>query len=201
MCARLTLAVLLLLVTPAWAGHEAGVVGPFNVSFDMNTTMPYSVIVEKSSQGTTPDGIGFDRYNLTVQSDEYFAWIILTRYEKPMLANVTANEYIVLAALQASGANQPKLYQPMIDGHPGVLGNFRFERQYIGQAQYKEGDLVVAASYSPDGRTLENGEYRGKIDCRVISTYPWEIIRDMLYTLHIEVPKDQGMIGNNSTSS
>ena len=51
-----------------------------------------------------------------------------------------------------------------------------------------EGDLIVAASYSPDGKEYEDGIYRGNTDCRVISTFPWEVIRDMLNTLHIEVP-------------
>jgi hypothetical protein len=72
------------------------------------------------------------------------------------------------------------------------LGNFRFERQCLGQGQYQEGDLIIAASYSPDGRVYEDGVYRGRTDCRVISTFPWEIIRYLLYTLHVEVPKEEG---------
>lgn len=198
MRAELALVVMLFLVTPSWAAHEAGMVGPYNVSFDVNTTMQYSVIVEKPSSGVTSDGVNFNRYNLTVQSDDYFAWIVLTHYEKPMLANITANEYIVLAALQGSGADEPNIYQPLIDGQPGILGNFRFDRQYLGQGQYKEGDLVVAASYSPDGSVHEDGQYRGKTNCRVISTFPWEVIRDLLYTLHVEVPKDEQMPQNRS---
>ncbi|NTV76954.1 MAG: hypothetical protein HGA68_03005, partial [Methanothrix sp.] len=35
-----------------------------------------------------------------------------------------------------------------------------------------------------------DGSYRGKNDFRIISTYPWEIIRDLLYTLHVEVPAE-----------
>jgi hypothetical protein len=69
-----------------------------------------------------------------------------------------------------------------------VLGNFRFERQNLGEGRYEEGDLIVAASYSPDGREYEDGVYRGITDCRVISTFSWEVVRDMLNTLHIEVP-------------
>lgn len=191
MRAELIIILMLFSASPILASHEVGVVGPYNISFVMNTTMEYSVIVEKPSSGITEDGIKFDRYNLSVQSADYFAWIVLTRYAKPMLANITANAVIVQSALLGSGADEPQLYQPLIDGQPGVLGNFRFERQDLGQGQYKEGDLVVAASYSPDAKVQENGEYRGITNCRVISTFPWEVTRDLLYNLHVEAPGDQ----------
>jgi hypothetical protein len=75
-----------------------------------------------------------------------------------------------------------------------VLGSFRFENQYTGPETYQQGDIVVAASYSPDGAVVDNGEYRGRTNCRVISTYPWEIIRDLLYTLQVELPKEESVI-------
>ena len=192
MRAELILLLVLSLAAPAFAAYESGPVGPYNVSFDMNTTMKYTVIVEAPSSGVTSLGVNFARYNLTIDSADYLAWLVLTRYDEPMVANITANEYIVYNALLNAGADKPNLYQPLIDGKPGVLGNFRFERQFLGQGQYQEGDLVVAASYSPDARVYEDGVYRGRTDCRIISTYPWEIVRDLLYTLHVEVPKEEG---------
>ena len=185
------LIIMFLLAAPAYAALESGPVGPYNVSFNMNTTIQYTVIVQAPTIGVTSSGVNFTRYNLTVDSTDYFAWLILTRYEEPMLANITANEIIVWYALQGAGADQPNLYQPLIDGQPGVLGNFRFENQNLGQGQNKQGDLVVAASYSPDGSVGDDGVYRGRTDCRVISTYPWEIIRDLLNSLHVEVPKEE----------
>jgi hypothetical protein len=183
---KLILLLVLSLAAPAFAAHESGPVGPYNVSFNMNTTMKYRVIVEAPSSGVTSLGVNFARYNLTIDSADYLAWLILTRYEEPMVVNISTNEYIVYSALLNAGADKPNLYQPLIDGKPGVLGNFRFERQFLGQGQYQEGDLVIAASYSPDARVYGDGVYRGRTDCRVISTFPWEIIRDLIYTLHIE---------------
>jgi len=193
------LVVLCLAAAPAFAAHESGPVGPYVVSFDMNTTMEYKVIVEAASNGTTSMGVGFTRYNLTIDSADYLAWLILTRYDEPMVANITANEYIVYNALLNAGADEPNLFQPSIDGKPGVLGNFRFERQFLGEGRYQEGDLVVAAAYSPDARDYEDGVYRGRTDLRIISTYPWEIIRDLLYTLHVEVPKEESTPLNQSS--
>ena len=129
MHAELILLLVLFMAAPAFAAYESGPVGPYNVSFDMNTTMKYTVIVETPSSGVTSLGVNFVRYNLTVDSADYLAWLILTRYEDPMVANITANEYIVYNALLNAGADKPNLYQPLIDGRPGVLGNFRFERQ------------------------------------------------------------------------
>jgi hypothetical protein len=185
----LTLLLVLELASSASAAHESGPVGPYNVSFDMNTTEDYTVVVEAPTQGLTSDGINFTRYNLTVDGSDHFIFLILTRYDGPMRANTTANAYIVWDALMNAGADEPAIYQPLIDGKPGVLGNFRFERQNLGEGRYEEGDLIVAASYSPDGREYEDGVYRGITDCRVISTFSWEVVRDMLNTLHIEVPE------------
>ena len=193
MCAELILLLVLSMAAPAFAAYESGPVGPYNVSFDMNTTMKYTVIVEARSTGVTSLGVNFARYNLTIDSADYLVWLILTRYDEPMVANITANEYIVYNALLNAGADKPNLYQPLIDAKPGVLGNFRFERQFLGQGQYQEGELIVAAIYSPDAKVYEDGVYRARTDCRVISTFPWEVIRDLLYTLHVEVPKEEGV--------
>ncbi len=176
------------LAAPAFAAHEYGPVGPYNVSFDMNTTEDYAVVVEAPTQGRTSDGINFTRYNLTVDGSDHFIFLVLTTYDVPMLANTTANAYIVWDALVNAGADEPVIHQPLIDGKPGVLGTFRFERQELGGGRFEEGDLIVAASYSPDGREYEDGIYRGNTDCRVISTFPWEVIRDMLNTLHVQLP-------------
>jgi hypothetical protein len=208
---ELILILMLLLASPAWADHNAGKVGPYNISFDMNTTPNYEVIVEMPSHDMTSDGVAFTRYNLSIENENsnYFAWLVLTEYEKPMIANITANAEIVAIALQGAGADQPKFYQPLIDGQPGVLGNFRFQNEtkvkgvQLGQQVAKqasdEAQIVVAASYSPDGRVMEDGSYRGRLNCRIISTFPWEITRDLLYTLHVEVPKEQLNASLNSS--
>jgi len=110
------LLMILFLVASASAYHEAGPVGPFNLSFDMNTTMEYKIIVEGPFSDATSEGVKFTRYYLTVDSTDYFAVMALTEYETPMLADINANMDVVAAALQGAGADQPKLYQPLIDG-------------------------------------------------------------------------------------
>ena len=201
MSALFVLVLAFFLAAPALAAYESGTVGPYVVSFNMNTTMKYTVYVEDASKGATSMGIDFTRYNLTIDSDDYMASMVLTRYDEQMAANATANEYIIYNALMESGADDPVLYQLMIDDHPAVLGNFRFEKQYVGQGQYKEGDLLVAAAYSPDARAYDDDNYWGRTDCRIISTYPWEIIRDLIYTLHVQVPEEDLASGSTNEAS
>ena len=59
MRAELILLLVLSLAAPAFAAHESGPVGPYNVSFDMNTTMQYTVIVEAPTRGVTSLGVNF----------------------------------------------------------------------------------------------------------------------------------------------
>jgi hypothetical protein len=179
MRAELILALMLIsvLVSPSFAAHDVVMLGPYNVSFDMNTTMDYEIFPTQPASGITSNGFRFVRYNISVETSDYFAWVILTKYEKPMIASIDSNKEIVEAALMAAGCESPKLYQPLIDGQPGVLGNCRFDN----------GEILVVASYSPDGEVKDNGEYSGQTDCRVMSIFPWEITRDMLYTMHVEM--------------
>jgi len=148
----LTLLLVLEMASLAFATHESGPVGPYNVSFDMNTTEDYIVVVEAPTQGVTSDGINFTRDNLTVDGSDHFIFLILTRYDVPMLANTTANAYIVWDALINAGADEPAIYQPLIDGKPGVLGNFRFvEAVTLPTAESMRtgsiGEIPTAGSY------------------------------------------------------
>ena len=170
---------ILLMVAPVIALQEAGPVGPYNVSFYMNTTSNYVVMVNGPSSGITSSDVKFTRYNLSIDGNEGLASIILTNYEKDMPASINANRDVVLAALVSLGCSDPKLYPSTIaiDGHQGVFGN----------CKHDSGDTVVVVSYSPDAR-LVNETYIGRTDCRIVSTFPWEITRDMLYTLHVDAP-------------
>jgi hypothetical protein len=174
----LVLAVMLSMVGQSLAAHEAGKIGPYNISFDMNTSTNYEIFIDPPTSGITSGGQKFVRYNMSVETADYFAWIVLTGYENNMLASINSNKDIVEAALITSGCEAPKLYQPLIDGQPGVLGNCRFE----------DGTILVVASYSPDAVVRDNGEYSGLTNCRVLSIFPWEITRDLLYTLRVEAP-------------
>lgn len=178
MRAVLTLVLVVLAATgTSLAAHESGMLGPYRISFDVNTTSNYKVVVDPSSSGTTPDGAKFVRYYLSVDGDDGYASFVLTGYEKNMSAGIDDNKALVTSALTAIGCDSPKLYPSTIaiDGHQGVLGT----------CKYPSGEAIVIASYSPDA-VLKNGTYLGRTDCRFVSTYAWEVTRDMLASLHVK---------------
>lgn len=167
-------------IGPSLASHESGKLGPYVVSFDVNTTAQYKVIVDPPESGTTSDGAKFTRYYLSVDGDDGYASIILTGYEKNMSAGIDANRDVVASALLAIGGSDSKIYPSTVgvDGQQAVLGS----------CKYATGEQIFIASYSPDSAPL-SGEYTGKTDCRFVSTYSWEVTRNILGTLHVEVPK------------
>ena len=170
----------LFLACPALAGHESLTVGHFNISFDMNTSHRYSISTESPSIGSLPSGVSFVRNNISINGDDGFIWIVLTEYSKSMDASINADRNIVASTLKAAGADSPKIYQPAIDGHPGYLGTNRFP----------SGEVLICASYSPDA-VIQSGKSLGKVNCRILSNASWDIVRDMLNTLHIEVSRSK----------
>lgn len=164
-------------VLPALAGQERVVLGHYNVSFDMNTTMDYNISIENPGLGMTSDGAKFTRYNITVESKDYFLWLVLTAYNASMLADLQSDMDIVTSTMDSAGCDDPKVYRPEIDGQSGVIGMYRF----------KSGDLLICASYSPDA-VADSGQSLGRTNCRVLSNYPWEVTRDVLNTLRVTVP-------------
>ena len=167
-------------IGPSLAAHESGKLGPYVVSFDVNTTSQYKVIVDPSTSGATSDGAKFTRYYLSVDGDNGYASIILTGYEKNMSAGIDANKDIVTSALTALSGTDSKIYPSTVgvDGQQAVLGS----------CKYPTGEEIFIASYSPDAVPI-NGTYIAKTDCRFVSTYSWEVTRDMLGSLHVKVPK------------
>lgn len=176
----LVIAMALAEIGPALAAHESGRLGPYTVSFDMNATSNYKVIVDPSENSATSDGVKFTRYYLSVDGDDGYASLIITDYEKNMSAGIDANRDVVATAITTLNGKDSKIHQSTVgvDGHQAVLGS----------CTYPNGNVAVyIASYSPDAAPY-NGAYLGKINCRFVSTYSWEVTRNILGTLHIELP-------------
>jgi hypothetical protein len=179
MKARVALFLLLSLAAPAMGAHEIVTLGPYQVSFDVNTTGEYQITPEDPSSGVTPEGVSFVRYNLSIDGEEGFAFLVLTDYNYSMRSGIKVEQSVLEGPLEATGCQDPKLYQPLIDGHAGMLVN----------CKYPSGGIMTVASYSPDAVPLETGEVRSKLNCRVLSVYPWETTKDMLYTLHVQAAR------------
>jgi hypothetical protein len=178
------LALMAMLASAASAGSVREKLGPYNVSFDLNTTEKYSVIAEAPSNGATENGLKFVEYNLSVDGGDSLMYLVLRGYEinnqkdidsnKTNINTVTGTMNTIIGMLGAAQQPSIKLYQLPIDGQTGVLEACRFPSN----------EVFACASYFIE----RNTSAIKKTNCRVFSTYPWEITREMLYSLHVEGP-------------
>jgi hypothetical protein len=180
----LILALMAVLVCTASAGSVKEKLGPYNVSFDLNTTGKYSVTTEAPANGVTENGTKFVEYNLSVDGGDSLLYLVLRGYEinnqtdidsnKTNINTVTGTMNTIIGMLGTTQRPSVKLYQLPIDGRTGV----------IEAARLSSNEVFACASYF-----LESGTSAfKKTNCRVFSTYPWETTREMLYSLHVEGP-------------
>ena len=178
------LALIAVLVCTASAGSVKEKLGPYNVSFDLNTTGKYSVTTEEPSNGVTENGTKFVEYNLSVDGGDSLLYLILRGYKIDNLTDIDSNKTnintvtgtmnTIIGMLGTTQRPSVKLYQLPIDGRTGVLEASRLSSN----------EVFACASYFLEGSTSAIK----KTNCRVFSTYPWETTREMLYSLHVEGP-------------
>lgn len=185
MKALLILALIVALTCTASAGSVREKLGPYVVSFELNTTSKYSVTADAPSNGVTENGIKFIEYNLSIDSDNSLAYVILRGYEINNLTDIDSNNTsinivtgtmnTILSRIDKSKISNVKLYIPQtIDGQTGVLEACRLTSN----------EVFACASYFLENSTSPIK----KTNCRVFSTFPWEITREVLYSLHVEGP-------------
>lgn len=172
------------LVCTASAGSVKEKLGPYNVSFDLNTTGKYSIIAEEPSNGVTENGSKFIEYNLSVDGGDSLMYLVLRGYKinnqtdidsnKTNINTVTGTMNTIIGMLGTTQRPSVKIYQLPIDGHTGILEACRFPSN----------EVFACASYFLESSTSAIK----KTNCRVFSTYTWEITREMLYSLHVEGP-------------
>lgn len=174
----LILIMIVILACPAESGQvreRLGQYGQYNVSFDLNTTAAYSISVDAPSSGITDNGLEFVRYNLSADGENSLLYLILTEYnlsnQDDMDANNT-NVRIVTGMLNTAQCTNTKLYQLPIDGNTGVFG----------ACSFSSNEVFACASYFISA----NSSAINKTNCRVFSTFPWEVTTRMLYSLHVE---------------
>jgi hypothetical protein len=174
-----------MLVCSASAGLVKEKLGPYNVSFDLNTTEKYSVGAEGPSNGVIDKGVKFVEYNLSVDGGDSLLYLVLREYKinnqtdidsnKTNINTVTGTINTITKMLNTAQPPNVKLYQLPIDGHTGALEVAHFP---------SNNEVFACASYFLDN----NSSLIKKTNCRVFSTYPWEITREMLYSLHVKGP-------------
>ena len=177
MRAALMLILLVMLAGAAAAGPVKEKLGPYNISFNLNTTAKYSISSEGPWNSITDSGVKFTEYNLSIDGGDSLLYLTVRGYKIDNISDIDSNKTsinLVKGVLKVAQCTNTKLYQLPIDGHIGILG----------ACSFPSNEVFACASYfieSPSSPIK-------KTNCRVFSTFSWEVTKEMLYSLHVEGP-------------
>jgi len=171
----LMLVLLIMIAGPGAASSVNEKLGPYNVSFDLNTSEKYSIIREGPTEGITNSGAKFTNYNLSIDGGNSLLYLVLRSYNINDTTDIDSNKTnvnLVTGFLKTAQCTNTKLYQLPIDGQTGILG----------ACSFPSNEVFACASYFIENQSSPIK----KTNCRVFSTYPWEVTKEMLYSLRVE---------------
>lgn len=178
-----------ILSTGASAAPVAVMVGPYNVSFDLNAAIPFTLEPQTPTKSIAQGGQSFTTYGLGVIGQNSSIYIYITGYNKVLVTNFEANRKIVWGFLNGSECQDIEITEEIIDGRSASA---------LGAGKLPGDRVIFAASYSPDSVPIE-GTYAGSTNCRLLSVFSmadpgWSnqmgnVTRSLLATIHVEVPQ------------
>jgi len=170
----------ILLSQPTSAEPVVRDLGPFQVSFDLNTSMPYTVAVDEPVR-SIQKGRSYITYGLGVRGDDSTIWIFVTdyvgiEYGKKLVEVPLDNDWkIVNDFLTEQGCSNINITETVIDGTVGALGGGILPSDRV----------IFCASYAPEG-VFAQGRQLVTANCRLFSTFPADETASLLGTIHVE---------------
>jgi hypothetical protein len=181
----LAAALVLMMSSLAFAATETGQLGPYTVSFDMNTNMPYQI--QTPAPQETPY---FTIYPLLVATDNTsIATIRITEFKNPIDSTQQMYESLAICSMRAGGLNATMPENVTIDGKSGFLiPAVPFEGANLPATMYYE------AQYWLDSKDCECGPVSvGTKQVIVTSSYPEDVTRNLLNTLTVTEGQPQAL--------
>lgn len=169
----------LLLVSVSSAKHESLTVGPYNISFDLNTTLNYSVNNTSLKAGGTYGGTKYETYSAWLNSTSNFALVTVAHFDDAMCGDLDNTQSSVNDFLLELNCHNITIYKPTINGQPGILG--------IGVNS--NGDSMFAAQYWQKSSTSFSAPY--DINVLIESDYPWDTTFSLLKSIQVK-PRSPG---------
>ena len=181
MRAILILVLSLLLITVSSAKHETVTVGPYEVSFDLNTTQEYNINVTKPIYSDTYGGIKYVAYIFDLKNTSLnipLARITVFLYNNTsMEKSIEKMDSSTKQSLYGLGYHNVKTYNRIIDGQQGILGTVD---------RYDAPSLFFAVYWPTTSNNL------GDTWVSIRSIYPWEPeTLSILKTIHVELTGKQ----------
>ena len=176
---RLTLALIIMLMSTFMASGvpENKTLGPYNVSFDLNTTANYSIIYAKPVE--TPDS---STYMLLIKTNNStLANVAIVQFANRTDSTLSFGRLLAERSLIKNGFNRNmSSLDTEIDGKKGFI--------YAGINSKKL--ILFMIGYWLDSKDCDCGPVSvGNTKVEVISSYPPALTWNLLSSLHIEKTK------------
>lgn len=162
----------LALASLSMAAPERVTAGPYTISFDLNTTMNYTVDILPAKE---IDNQTYTKYQIIASTNNAsWATIAIDDYRDLQDSNIKDElRYRTILLGKESGTFAG---ERMIDGRIGVFDNIT----------RSNGDHFSDASYWLDSKKCECGPvYVGRVRVEVLSTYPQDIVESLLRTINV----------------
>jgi hypothetical protein len=173
-----TLIIMVLLAAGASAKTEEVSVGPYNASFDLNTTMEYNVSSQWDEANTT------SRIDITFTNDT-LATIAVTNATVWKCSDLSSDlRYLNLALNYEKALGTIKdgdLSERTIDGKPGIVATETYE---------KDGSVInsTIAKYWLDSKVIENYNISvGMTKVEILAKFPTNLSEDLLNTIQVKM--------------
>jgi hypothetical protein len=179
---RLILTGIIVLVIASMAASASPVskaIGPFNITFDLNTTLKYNVTAE-DAQETSSSWI----YQMLIQTDNRTAaQISVIEYKNLTDSTLSIGKILIEQSMSLMGFSRNI---SSIDMHKGSYKGFIFTGMNTA------GMRLFRAYYWLDSIDCECGPVTvGKTEIGVISTYPLNESASLIKSLHVEAPRQK----------
>jgi len=165
----------ILFALPAAAAAEKVDLGPYQVSFNLESAGDYTVQVAEAEEGRTNTGIDYVERTILLDCDDGRAEIKVKCYNSPVLAGDDATKSLSRKVPWQIGCIGVETNNRLVDRHTAFLTTFT-------EVSEKE---VYQAAYWLD-RYLAPEDYLGETSCVVTSSLPWTTTKELLDTVHVE---------------
>ncbi|OPX77394.1 MAG: hypothetical protein A4E45_02029 [Methanosaeta sp. PtaB.Bin039] len=152
---------------------ETHTMGPYQISFDLNTSARYSVVIEKPVKSLLSESRSYTTYGLGVIGESGNIYVFVTGYDKVLRLDQSDSKMVEDYLLEMECQNI-KITEESYQGRPGALGAGTLPSEQV----------VFAGSYSPDGLTVGE-DYVGMTNCRWVSTFPAQETVNLISTLEV----------------
>jgi hypothetical protein len=169
---------MMILPSIALAAEVTHQLGPYTVSFDMNTNMKYNVLVQEPIKNPAAT-----IYGMRITTDNKTqAGVTIADYNNLTDTTTSTNLQMAGLAMVSNGFN-PTVKEMVIDGKPGfVVTGVSAD----GAPKF----TLFQAGYSLDSVNCECGPVSvGKNSVSILSSYPQDVTQGILSSIHVEKGK------------